>query len=260
MLEKVEEAFGTTEQSIKSISKINLQPGCGWLDIFRATTSRMTRQREMVTSVNIDCFHIFEDAIQVFATLMQAQEVSFGLLSIGLVGGKIREILSEKSWQVVAAAFQGNLVVGTAFIARQELAEARRETILRIWDATSNMFAIKNPWRLGLAGVGFLQVDKTRYDRDQASTRLLQISNMTDSDFHAELRNAYGEYSEGGAEVYGEDGGENEEETGGEDDGEGDGEGDGEDDGEDDGEWDFEQNIQTMRVKMMEQMRVRRTD
>ena len=72
---------------------------------------------------------------------MQAQEVSFGLLSIGLCG-KIGEILSEKSWQVVVAAFQSNLVVGTAFIARQELAEARRETILRIWDATSNMFAI----------------------------------------------------------------------------------------------------------------------
>ena len=70
------------------------------LDNFRAIASRMTRQREMVTSVEIDCFHIFEDSIQVFATLMQAQEVSFGLLSIGL-GGKIGEILSEKSWQVV---------------------------------------------------------------------------------------------------------------------------------------------------------------
>ena len=115
------------------MSKINLdQPGCGWLDNFRAITSRMTRQREMVTSVNIDCFHIFEDAIQVFATLMQAQEVSFGDLSIGLVGGKIREILSEKSWQVVVAALQSNLVVGTAFIARQELAEARKETCLQL--------------------------------------------------------------------------------------------------------------------------------
>ena len=216
MLEEVEGAFGTAEQSIQSLAKV----GCdvtwrardpGWL----AITSRMGRQREMVTSINDVRFYVNGHTTQVFATLMRAQEVSFEHLSFGF-----REKLGDEGWQVVAEAFRGNpnVVAKETCINKGELADMVREINMGVWDTTTGRFGVWGQWRLGS---GFLEVDKSRYERDDARARLQQISEMTLDQFANEWRKEKGEDSEEGTESEGE--------VDAEDDREVDEEGDGED-------------------------------
>ena len=146
---------------------------------------------------------------------MRAQEVSFDHLSIGF-----REKLGDEGWQVVAEAFRGNTNVVTreTCINKGELAkDKRREINMDVWDATTDRFGVWGQWRLGS---GFLEVDKSKYERDDARTRLQQISEMTLDQFAAEWRKEKGEGTEEDTESEGE-----------EDDREGDEEGDGEDEG-----------------------------
>ena len=76
-------------------------------------------------------------------------------------------------------------------IEKQELTEERRDTIMKIWDATTTRFGVlllgnrshywakPNSWWW----TTFLRVDKSKYDRNHAWTRLQQISNMTKSEY-----------------------------------------------------------------------------
>ena len=127
LLEEVEGAFGTAEQSIQSMSNVWSSGG-----LLRAISCRMSRQKETVTSLNGVSIQIRNagDA-QYVATIMQAQEVS--LCSFG-----IRK-LREEAWEELAAVFRGNpnVVIRETHIAKEELTEERRDTIMRIWDAST---------------------------------------------------------------------------------------------------------------------------
>ena len=86
LLEKVEGAFGTAEQSIK-VAHLNLIHG----DLRRAIRLRMSHQRETVTSINAVQFMVLKQCdIQAFTTLMQAQHLSPVLLSIVSLSTNLR--------------------------------------------------------------------------------------------------------------------------------------------------------------------------
>ena len=143
LLEEVEGALRTAEQSIKSVKKV----GCP--DVLKAVTSRMSRQREIVTSVTDVRLHISQLAsstayihsskihqsaaftTQGFATLMQAQEVFVKFLDIGgAIGGD--------GWHELAKSLRGRPnAIGKVFILKQDLSKARREDIKDIWESTA---------------------------------------------------------------------------------------------------------------------------
>ena len=114
LLEEVEGAFGTAEQSIKSILAYDTYPKNKNVMVpafpepfLLATSSRMSRQKEVVTSV---CVHgeIWiqnEVSAQAFSTLIQAQQVklSWAQLKVGVAVGE----QAGRSWQAVCRAGQG---------------------------------------------------------------------------------------------------------------------------------------------------------
>ena len=212
LLEEVEGVFGSAEQSIKSMSKVNL----GWLDIrlSRAIASRMSRQREAVTSIIDVGFMVrrCSSDLQAFTALMQAQEVSFEYLYLGSIGGE--------GWQELAAAFHSNpnVVIWTTRISKWELSEGTSDAIMKIWDATTTWFLVCKP-----GAETSLSVNKSKYDPDDAWARLQLISKMTDEEFIAESKKEDEEDTEEDTESDGEDDGEDAENEG-EDDVEGGGE------------------------------------
>ena len=195
LLEEVEGAFGTAEQSIQSVFKVSVAPD----GLLRAITSRMLRQRETVTSFN-DVYIAIRNAddVQEFATVMKAEEVSLRSIEISTEGK-----LGEEAWEKLAAAVRSNpnVVMRNTCMGREELAEERRESIMGIWDATTTSFLVE-------LDEPFLSVDKSEYDRDGAWKRLLQISKMTQEEFEAESRKENGEDSESEGEDDGEEEGE----------------------------------------------------
>ena len=52
--------------------------------------------------------------------------------------------LGEEAWELLASAFRSNsnVVIRKTRIRRQELAEKRKESIMRIWDATTTSFQV----------------------------------------------------------------------------------------------------------------------
>ena len=126
--------------------------------------------------------------------------------------------------QELAAAFHSNpnVKIGTTHISKGELPEGTSDAIMKIWDATTAKFLV----RLDRSMI-FLSVDKSKYDRDDAWTRLQQISKMTEEQFIAESKKEDEEDTEDDTESV--------EEYDGGDDGE-DAENEGEDEEEDDGD------------------------
>ena len=66
---------------------------------------------------------------------------------------------------MVSAAFQDNpnVMIRETCISKGELADFDMD----VWDATTVRFGVWGQWRLGS---GFLEVDKSKYDRDDAWT------------------------------------------------------------------------------------------
>ena len=178
-LEEVEGAFGTAEQSIKSISVDKMRE-----PLVSAISSRMSRQKETVASIEANWIFVEnKSGAQALTTLLQAQEIS--VRNLGVSG-----VLGKKGWHMLAAAVSeiGPVII---LITRQALAGARRYHIEEIWDAI--------PW------VGGIHVYKTlpdEYDDDSimdglfvakfdghdykaAWKRLKQIRDMTEDEFAA---------------------------------------------------------------------------
>ena len=131
--------------------------------------------------------------------------------------------------QELAAAFHSNpnVKIGTTHISKGELPEGTSDAIMKIWDATTANFRVYS------GPITFLSVDKSKYDRDDAWTRLQQISKMTEEQFIAESKKEDEEDTEDDTESVEEyDGGddgedaENEGEVEEEDDGDEEGDGD----------------------------------
>ena len=163
LLEVVEGAFGTTEQSVKSV-------GSGWAcgDLLLAICSRMSRQKEIVDSIQVPRggFHIKDrGSVEAFITLLKAHWVYIKDLD---VDGEI----GEEGWQALNRALDGKeYVLGKVFISRRDLADARDISIKGIWDATAKGFRI-----LDTDGMFGERVYKYDYDWEDAWARLKEIS------------------------------------------------------------------------------------
>ena len=166
MLEELEGSLGTL--SVGSIKKFILNE-----PLLSALSSRVARQREMLTS--IDCNYVFcwngaASSIEAFTTLLQAEQVDvwFGGVSGGAIG--------RDGWHALARSLKGkpNVRLGSVYILKQDLSEVRREDIKDIWDVT------------GAIVVKTLPVAHSTFDWEGAWTRLEQISSMTEDEFNAE--------------------------------------------------------------------------
>ena len=194
LLEEVEAAFGTTVQSIKSIwtcdafvkNEKNYGPLCSKVPafpgtFFLATSSRMSRQKEVVTSICVegDILINNESSAQAFATLFQAQEVGLECSQLR-VGGAVR----EKGWKELARAMQSlpnpamhGRVHGVEFsISKEALATARRDDIEDVVGIFGDLEVFNKKDKLPVE----------THDWNQTWARLTQISDMTEDEFTAE--------------------------------------------------------------------------
>ena len=207
LLEEVEGAFGSTEQSLQSIRSF----GNSWheSELLLAISSRMSRQKkETVTSIWTCLVQVNDNSsVEAFINLLQGQRVSVRRLNLR------NAEFGEEGWQALAGALRGKpkdkLALDQVVISRQQdLTDVRRESIKDIWEATRYGFEVFNG-----DGSYSQRVDKTRYDWEQAWTRLRQIGDMTEDEFAASCKLEWGEVSDEDTES----GGEEEEEEGEED-------------------------------------------
>ena len=229
LLEEAEAAFGTRLQSIKSIKVEVLGRRDQHLALRPALSSRISRQLEVVNSIDVQNIEIRNnsDALA-FSTLMQAQKVSFDNLAISGAMG-------EAGWLTLARALKGKHPEGRhwfEFSKQGLLGEARSDDFKDIWDAVEGGFGVVNAeeelyYRVGYGRGKALCVAKSKYDWEQAWTRLKRIWALTKEEFTDELQEQnpgdFGNY-------YGEDEGDEEEDIWdnyGEDESEGEEEGEG---------------------------------
>ena len=183
LLEEVEAAFSTTEQSLKSISCGFRSHGCNLLS---ALSSRMTRQRKETVSSIYLLSVVVEDksSLEAFLTLMQAEVVTVNVLDVR------RAEMGTEGWRALARALRGKTkVVGNVSISRQDLGASFvphfSERTLRpvcsikdIWDATGAGFEIFNR-----DGSRSEYVDKPGFNWEGIWSRLKQIVDMPEDDF-----------------------------------------------------------------------------
>ena len=214
LLEKVEGDFGTTEQSLKSIDS-----AWRWHDMLFATDSRMSRQKETVTSICTTGQVAIknESCVDSFIALLEAQTVSVEFLSVR------KAELGEEDWQALAGALKAKgkpaVKVDRVVLSREDLTDARRSIFKAIWNATAYGFTVCD----NTDGSYSQFVCKSEYEYGGAWTRLKQIAAMTEDEFTADCKLPW---EEEGDEEEEHDG---EEEESGEEDHDGEDEGDEED-------------------------------
>ena len=184
LLEEVEGSFGTAEQSVDSITMYSLKE-----PLLSALSSRVVRQREMLTSV--DCFYVFcwngvNSSIEAFTTLLQAKKAYVEILDIGGAIGRdgvhaLARSLKEKPNVTLP-------LLGRIYILKQDLSEARREDIKDIWDVTGVIGVFNTEDGVFSSEKNYLLVGRaySTFGWAHAWTRLEQISNMTEDEFKAE--------------------------------------------------------------------------
>ena len=200
LLEEVEAAFGTTEQRLKSIVS-DFSSG----DLISAISTRMSRQEnEIVTSIHLMHAEIKDkSSVEAFIPLLQTEVVSVRRLDLR------RAEFAEEDWQALAGALRGKpKVCDWVDFSRENLEEAG-DSMKDIWDATRNAFIIQS-MHYGCA----VYVQKPKYDWENASTKLKQISGMTEDEFDAHCEEVWREDPDTGyreTEGEGQEGGEDEE-------------------------------------------------
>ena len=183
LLEEVEGAFGTTEQSLRSIE-------CGFAggDMLSAISSRISRQKkEILTSIHLAYVEIKDkSSLEDFITLVKTQVFSVGDLDVR------RAEFGGEDWQALAAELRGKTgMFDQVFISRLVLKEAGDiKDIKDIWDATSYGFLVNNSDN---SYAHTQDVDKPKYNWEQAWTKLKQIADMTEDEFAADCRKEEGE-------------------------------------------------------------------
>ena len=131
-----------------------------------------------------------------------------------------RAELGEEDWQALAGAIRAK-GVDVVVISRKFLKDVR-ESIKDIWDATKYGFHVTDTDTFNSYFSHSQRVEKSKYDREEAWTRLKQIADMTDDQFAADCKLFWGEdsseeeESEGEEEESGEDEGDEEEDHDGE--------------------------------------------
>jgi len=195
LLEEVEGAFRTMEQSVGSITAWELQE-----PLLSALSSRVARQREPLAS--IDCFYVVcRSSVEALITLLQAERVKIKFLDFG-------GVLGEENLHKLARALQGkpNVMLGWVYISQQDFTESSRDDIKDIWDATRDSIGVFNTENGAFnSEKGSVRFGKFKYDWEDAWTRLKQISDMTEDEFNAECDKDPEEDSEEDAEIEGEE-------------------------------------------------------
>ena len=176
LLEEIEGAFRTTEQSVTSWRNADLEEP--FLSALSSRVNRQDHQMAMIFSSEI----LIENKTNAedFITLLQADVFVVDVL-------KVADGMGEEIWQILGQAFQANQrhfnyidIVTT----RKGMAEAKKEDIKEILATFENI----NFWiNLNPFAVDGLLVETSRYDWEGAWTRLKRFSDMTDDEFMAEL-------------------------------------------------------------------------
>ena len=182
LLEEVEGAFGTAEQSIESILAYDTYPKNKNMMVpafpepfLLATSSRMSRQKEVVDCVciNGEIWIQNEVSAQAFTTLLQAQDVKLKFANLK-VGGAV----GEEGWKEVASTLHGRArQYSTVSISKEALAAGRREDI--------EVVGKFGNWNLEVFNT---KKEKLSVARDHAWDRLKMFSDMTEDEFTAECR------------------------------------------------------------------------
>ena len=178
LLEEVEAAFSTTEQSLKKVS---------WLsdNMLLAVSSRMSRQKkETVTSIFASYLPVIgQSSVEAFLPLLQAQ---VGVLDVHVdvnvdvhVQAQVVRVDTldvhaafgeAMPWQALAGVLRNkpNLELRSVFISSQDFGEPW-DCIKDIWDATRNGFHVMKPYNV---------FDKSNYDWEHARRMLKQLAGM----------------------------------------------------------------------------------
>ena len=173
LLEKVEAAFGTVLQSIRSIDAL-----------LSAISSRMSCQQK----VSIEDIKVWgiklkdKSSVESFTTLMKAKTVSLKSLAVTILAFGVG--IGEEGWTALARALRSNINVqlGRVRISTQDLKEVKMEDMKDVWEVTGEGFSVCNLMQVSLT------VTKGKYDWEQAWARLQQISEMKEEEFVAEVK------------------------------------------------------------------------
>ena len=174
-----------------------------------AISSRISRQKkEILTSIRLAYVEIKDkSSLEDFITLVKTQVFSVGDLDV-----RRAELGGGEDWQALAAVLRGKTgMFDQVYISRLVLKEAGDiKDFKDIWDATSYGFLVNNSDN---SYAHTQDVDKPKYNWEQAWTKLKQIADMTEDEFAADCRKEEGEGEEeesGDEDDEGEDGDEEE--------------------------------------------------
>ena len=183
LLEKVEAAFGTVLQTIRSI---DTGAGVSYLaePLLSAISSRMARQQKIEADIeDIKVWGVIlkdKSSVESFTTLMKAKTVSLKSLAVTILAFGVG--IGEEGWTALARALRSNINVqlGRVRISTQDLKEVKMEDMKDVWEVTGEGFSV-------IMQVS-LTVTKGKYDWEQAWARLQQISEMKEEEFVAEVK------------------------------------------------------------------------
>ena len=176
LLEEVEGALGTTEQTVESVIWGN------WIlpnNFMAALASRLTRQQEKVTSINIGQIDMStKKQAEHFKTLMQAlpsngpssRTVKFGRL-------KVLEPIGAEGWEFVAQAVKTHPGLLSDVVASQDAFNGVKVEDMRvIWEALKRRgsLIVAENYRGSCAGKTLL-----KQDGEAAWTKLWQILDLS---------------------------------------------------------------------------------
>ena len=143
LLEEIEAALRTTEQSIRSIEHGPL-PGSSWLStmsgrLLLAIGSRLSRQKEPASSIRINSSVYIEDdrrSARAFFSIMQINLASVKSLAVDTAEGEDWELVA-KAMMLQPGAVNQVLTTKAALgpAVRTRTSDARRNNIKDIWDA-----------------------------------------------------------------------------------------------------------------------------
>ena len=183
MLEEVEGAFGTAEQSVKSISCWDVQE-----PMLSALSSRVSRQAEPLASVRFTgltwiCESIDTSSVDALSLLLLKAERVY-------VKNMCMPTLGEEGLHTLARSLQGkpDLLLERVNISTKDLTEASRDDIKVLWETTRLAIGVFNP-EFGDFACGArkeLYIYKAKYDWPHVWTKMKQMSEMTEEEFTAE--------------------------------------------------------------------------
>ena len=210
LLEEVEGAFVTTEQTVETISKGGIleEPSMS------ALSSRMSRQQKKVTSLSFSCVELgCKEGAEAFKTLMQVgPEITEPYLEIA-----VPKAIGTEGWKALVEGMklQPSLRLNWFIVLKDALDEATKEDVRVIWEAVvdpSGRVSVDLDLEglHGQPGDTFEEVEKT--EGEAGWTRLAQIMDLGKAEWVAQLESRGGDGGEDEDEVEAEQ----EEEEGGE--------------------------------------------